>query len=184
MTPNIYRLAEKISNHFSPTELKILCANLGVDFEDIAGETLNGKCVELVLYFDRLSSLIDLLVECRKMRPRVDFENLRSEQARHDAASEILPPAPISGSSPLAEHYHLQAAFIALYQILQVDYSAGWAKYPIDGRAKLLKDALNRAAATTLTVYDRAKIDNAIEYLRSRMSQEHRDGSEPKPTHE
>ena len=180
-TLNLAELAALMAHSFSATEFKSLCIDLNVDHEEVVGETIEGKCNELVQYMKRRNNLDSLVKHLREIRPQVKFENWETKPIGSPKADDIIPPVSISGTSPLAHAYALQAAFNALRQVLNVDISDGWSKYDIGGRANTIKSILNQAAVTTLTVYDRATIDNAVEYLRKRMSQDHVDGSESKP---
>jgi hypothetical protein len=46
-------LLQLIAQHFSSEELRTLCFQLSVDFDDLPGETKTAKIRELILYFER-----------------------------------------------------------------------------------------------------------------------------------
>lgn len=65
------QFANAISQGFNLSELKGLCFDLGLDYENIPGETKESKARELVLYCDRRSMLPDLIAAIRKARPNL-----------------------------------------------------------------------------------------------------------------
>lgn len=65
-----YYLHEKIAERFSPSELVGLMYSLGIDPGDIAGETHNDQCLQLVMYCERHGRMSDLLDKLRHVRPR------------------------------------------------------------------------------------------------------------------
>ena len=67
-------LRELIAKHFDLEEIKVLCFDLNVDYEDLTGEKKAGKTMSLVLYFDRRDNLSGLIQKLRKERPRVDWD--------------------------------------------------------------------------------------------------------------
>lgn len=62
-------LRKALIDHFRLEELKTLCFGLGVDFENIAGESKSGKALELVQYFERRGRLEQLAAKIREERP-------------------------------------------------------------------------------------------------------------------
>lgn len=57
---------------FNLDEIRLLCHDLGIQYEDLPGETLTRKCTELVAYCDRGRSLSELVAVCRQHRPKVE----------------------------------------------------------------------------------------------------------------
>lgn len=60
---------QSIHDSFNLDELKLLCTELGIDFEDLPGQTKNGKIRSLLLYCQRHQQGDDLLTYCKKERP-------------------------------------------------------------------------------------------------------------------
>jgi hypothetical protein len=58
-----------ITEHFDLEELRDLCFNLGIDFDDLRGEGKTAKARELVLYAQRRDRLNDLVIELKRLRP-------------------------------------------------------------------------------------------------------------------
>jgi hypothetical protein len=67
-------LRELITKHFDLEEIKMLCFELNLDYEDLTGDNKAGKTMSLVLYFNRRNNLFDLIQKLRKERPRVDWD--------------------------------------------------------------------------------------------------------------
>jgi hypothetical protein len=66
-------LRNAISAAFSLEELRGLCFELGIDFDDIRGETREAKARELVLYCQRRSRLEQLAEACARLRPNISW---------------------------------------------------------------------------------------------------------------
>lgn len=62
-------LYEFIEKRFSLTEIKVLCLELDVDFEDLEGENQSDKARELVQYMRRHDDLERLELALRRLRP-------------------------------------------------------------------------------------------------------------------
>ncbi len=54
-------IREFIEAHFNDEELRTLCADLGLDYERLAGSTTPGKMRELIAYHERRGTVRDLL---------------------------------------------------------------------------------------------------------------------------
>ena len=70
------RLLDAILRQFNNDELKLLCFDLGLDYENLGGDTKAIKCLELILYAERRGKLENLLVICEKVRPGVNWGEL------------------------------------------------------------------------------------------------------------
>ncbi len=67
-------LRQLIANHFDLEEIKMLCFDLNVDYENLTGDNKAGKTMSLVLYFNRRDNLFGLIQKLREERPRVDWD--------------------------------------------------------------------------------------------------------------
>lgn len=54
---------------FNVSELRTLCFDLGIDYNDLAGDSKGDKTIELVAYFDRHNRLFELAENIRRLRP-------------------------------------------------------------------------------------------------------------------
>ena len=59
----------EIDRRFNEDELKDLCFELRVDYEDLKGGRKTDKVRELVTQMDRIDRIDDLLENCKKKRP-------------------------------------------------------------------------------------------------------------------
>ena len=62
-------LRTALIDHFKIEELKILCADLGIDFENLGGSGKAGTALELVQYMERRGRIGELAAKIRKERP-------------------------------------------------------------------------------------------------------------------
>lgn len=58
---------------FSLSELRTLCVMVGVNPDEIAGDTLSARARELVIYCYRFGRLPDLLERSKELNPRLDW---------------------------------------------------------------------------------------------------------------
>lgn len=64
-------LLDLMARHFNLEEVRTLCFELGIGYEDLGGEGLRGKLRELILHADRRNLLDELLDALRRERPAV-----------------------------------------------------------------------------------------------------------------
>lgn len=67
------KLFKALNKHFNEGEVKELCFELGIKYEDLEGETRRGKNRELVDYYARRQKLEELHDACRKARPQLNW---------------------------------------------------------------------------------------------------------------
>lgn len=70
---NRSRLREILNRHFSEGELRTLCFDLGVDYEDLPGRGKTSKARELIAYLERRGRLQDLIKIGQLQRPDADW---------------------------------------------------------------------------------------------------------------
>ncbi|WP_420628786.1 non-canonical purine NTP pyrophosphatase [Candidatus Leptofilum sp.] len=70
---NRIRLRELMVRYFNKSELKILCADLGIDQDELPNATKSELAQEIILYCERHGRLDKLLEICRKQRPHADW---------------------------------------------------------------------------------------------------------------
>lgn len=80
------RLRQQIDNHFNGEELRQLCQDLGIDVENLAGETRAARVQSLIALCERTGRLDDLLAGCGAKRPFLTWS--------WDSFSQPDPPSP------------------------------------------------------------------------------------------
>jgi hypothetical protein len=88
-----------LKSQFSLEELKSLCSDLGIDYEDLGGEGKEGKARELIAYCQRRKWLDRLLTMCTALRPQFPW---------HD------PDAPEPGPFPAPTPFNLEESIVAI----------------------------------------------------------------------
>jgi hypothetical protein len=68
-TENQVKLRDALLAGFSLEEMKTLCFDLGVDWEDFPGNTATTRAQELITYMIRRGRLSELIAAVRKARP-------------------------------------------------------------------------------------------------------------------
>lgn len=71
----LVELGNNISIYFNKEELRSLCFDLGINFENVPGETLEVISKELVNFCQRHGRLPELIHRCRELRPNADWSN-------------------------------------------------------------------------------------------------------------
>ena len=66
-------LRNKITASFNDDEIRSLCFDLGIEYENLVGETREAKARELVTYCERTGQVSQLANRCRELRPSVDW---------------------------------------------------------------------------------------------------------------
>jgi tetratricopeptide (TPR) repeat protein len=65
------QLHRLLSRHFNPEELRQLCFELDIDYDDLEGNTKSARGLALIDYLDRRGRLPELQMELKEKRPRV-----------------------------------------------------------------------------------------------------------------
>lgn len=66
-------LRQLLMYHFNKSELRTLCFDIAIDYENLSGQSKADKARELVAYVKRQGQIALLLTECQKIRPHVDW---------------------------------------------------------------------------------------------------------------
>lgn len=72
----LYRLRDTLDEFFTLSELNTFSFDLGIDFDNIPGQTKKEKAQELVAYCYRGSRLTDLVDRATQLKPNVDWASL------------------------------------------------------------------------------------------------------------
>ena len=89
-------IREALSRFFSLEELRTLCFDLNIDFENLKGESKEAKILSLIQFCQRRHKLPELLSEIQKLRPGIIFNqpDRNPSQARPGARRNIVVSAP------------------------------------------------------------------------------------------
>ena len=72
------RLHDLLVEYFNLEEVRLLCFNLGIDYEDLAGSNKSTKTLNLITYMQRRGTLNKLVDEVKKQRSHVDWPDFSS----------------------------------------------------------------------------------------------------------
>lgn len=105
-TDGLQGLWRNLEASFNLGELRGLCFELGINFENLGGDTLQTKTIELVSYCQRRHLLARLVEACRQLRPEIDWQTgvvvmLDDEAAGGDTAVTTPTTAFIADSNAL-----------------------------------------------------------------------------------
>lgn len=79
--PNrIVKINEFIMNHFNQDELNTLSFQMGIDFENITGDSKESKAREFVLHLARRNRLAELEEMIQGMRPGIPLDHIMVEE--------------------------------------------------------------------------------------------------------
>ena len=71
---NFGPLRQQMSQAFNLDDLRTLCFDLGIEYEDLAGETKQAKIISLIEYTQRHNRLPHLLETLAKVRPATNWQ--------------------------------------------------------------------------------------------------------------
>ncbi len=69
-------LRQTLEDRLSDDDLRTLCFNLGVDYEDLPGQRKSIKIQELLMYFVRRKNISDLIEVGRRQRPDIPWPEI------------------------------------------------------------------------------------------------------------
>jgi hypothetical protein len=67
------RLRKNLTTYFSDTDLREICFDLGLDYQEMPGEDKRMFVVELILHMERRGRLSELISICRQLRPHLSW---------------------------------------------------------------------------------------------------------------
>jgi 2'-5' RNA ligase/tetratricopeptide (TPR) repeat protein len=92
---HLSKLAQLLTKYFDKEELRTLCFNLGVDYNDLPAEGKTNKARELVSYLERRSRIIELIEVCQQLRPDILWADPpRVTEEVPASPPPTLPPSP------------------------------------------------------------------------------------------
>ena len=86
---DLRKLLRAINDSFSIDDLRDLCFELQLDFENLPGSAKKDKARELIIHFDRRKRINVLVATFCELRPNVDFESIVLDEM--DALLDRIP---------------------------------------------------------------------------------------------
>jgi hypothetical protein len=68
-------LRDQLKKHFNEGELRNLCYDLGIDYQELSGDAISDQARELVEYCRRRGHIVHLITKCQQLRPHVEWNN-------------------------------------------------------------------------------------------------------------
>lgn len=135
--PSNYRanLRKLISDSFSLEEVRTVCYDAGIDFENLGGEGKEAKIREMLLSAQRLGRFPDLLSTLQTSRPLTDWQNTFVQDISQGNAAEDL-----EGLLGKAAVFQLNGQITKAYQY----YKIVQAVRPDDLRVRMALDQIER----------------------------------------
>jgi hypothetical protein len=96
---------EALMRHFNMEELATMCFDLGIDDETLSRETKGAFVRDLITHFEAKARLAQLIAECKRLRPEVDFVD---PGAADNFRQEMRIPAG-EGATDITASYHYRA---------------------------------------------------------------------------
>ena len=87
------QLRELISQGFGREELRNLCFDLDVEYDDLPAEGRSGKARELVIYMNNRGRTAELLALCAQRRPHLDWPEFVEPEPGESQHEELEQPA-------------------------------------------------------------------------------------------
>jgi hypothetical protein len=154
----LVQLREMLTASFDAGELRTLCFDLGIDYDDLPGEGKGNKVRELITYLERRDRIPELVRICEQQRPNVAWRDVPGAPQDIPAALPAVPAEPYRldyehGLSQLRESLGVSApALLSTFHTLE---------------ARLLENLQNeRLYGSTETVRaERAQVVHALNDL-------------------
>ncbi|MCP4423168.1 MAG: SH3 domain-containing protein [Chloroflexi bacterium] len=142
------KLLLSIDRQFNLDDLKSLAFTLDIDFDNLRGETKEGKIRELILLFSGREKLNILINKIDMLRPKFLWNNVLTnipiEQPKKEAKTDPVPPEPNSSylkKMPTPVRYFFVIVIIAMLGIWGVTFfQSSLFERKIDGTATAVTD--------------------------------------------
>lgn len=70
-------LASYLTRNYTNDDLHLLCFRLRIDYEDLPGDVISRKVIEIIKYCEKHNLLDFLIQECQYMRPKLTVPSVR-----------------------------------------------------------------------------------------------------------
>lgn len=86
----LIKLHELLDLHFSEEDIRTMCFYLGVDYDNLPAQGKANKARELILHFQRLDRIQNIIKLGQEMRPSIDWEDVPQEFQRASQTDAIV----------------------------------------------------------------------------------------------
>ena len=86
---NLVKLFQKTDRHFNDSDLRDLCFQLNVDYDDLAGRGKRDKARELVTMMNRHGRLPDLIALAERLRPKINWQDPPQRAGETDIVAKL-----------------------------------------------------------------------------------------------
>lgn len=87
---DLRKLLRAINDTFSLDDLRDLCFELQLDYDNLPGSAKKDKARELIIHFDRRKRINVLVATFRELRPHVDFESIVLDEMDEDPTTSRI----------------------------------------------------------------------------------------------
>ena len=87
---DLRKLLRAINDSFSIDDLRDLCFELQLDFENLPGSAKKDKARELIIHFDRRKRINVLVTTFCELRPNVNFESIVLDEMDEDPTTSRI----------------------------------------------------------------------------------------------
>ena len=92
------QLRELLARSFDLEDLRTLAFDLGLNHEDISGDTVRARTRELIAFLEKRERLSELIAWARRERPTIDWVNLANPA--NAKSVEVSVPTPVKNETP------------------------------------------------------------------------------------
>ena len=85
------KLRQILIDYFDETELATLCFDLRIEYGGLAGSSKASKTIEIIEFCARSGRVLELIDRCSRLRPNVDWAELRMAAANSPLVARALP---------------------------------------------------------------------------------------------
>ena len=89
---DLINLQQLLVKHFDLSEMKQLCFDLTIDYEELAGDTKSEKARQLVKFGHRHGRIPEIVRQCAKERPKAEWNQPGKIYARDELPDEWIEP--------------------------------------------------------------------------------------------
>lgn len=96
------QLRQHLVTAFNDSELRDLCFDVGIEYENLSGTSKADKVRELIAYLQRRDDIATLVTKVQTLRPHIDWQGSMAEKTGPKGTTRPTPPAPPASTTPTA----------------------------------------------------------------------------------